>query len=58
MPYLGGSAGRVYLRAWSAPALRLAAVVLRHGFGYGPEAMIESIDNLVENGRRRRLPRL
>jgi len=54
MPYLGGSASRVCVRAWRTPA----AVVLRHGFGYGPEVMIESIDNLVENGRRRRLPRL
>jgi alpha-beta hydrolase superfamily lysophospholipase len=33
MPYLGGTACRVYFRAWRARAPRSAAVVFLHGFG-------------------------
>jgi alpha-beta hydrolase superfamily lysophospholipase len=83
VPYFDGSAGRVYFRAWRAPAPRSAAVVFLHGFGEhsglyhrlgdaltaagidlwaldeighglsdGPRAVIKSIDDLVQNGRR------
>src|ERR1700760_4970338 len=33
MPYFDGVTGRVYYRAWRAPAPRTAAVVFLHGFG-------------------------
>jgi alpha-beta hydrolase superfamily lysophospholipase len=83
MPYFDGVTGRVYYRAWRAPAPRLAAVVFLHGFGEhsglyhrlgdaltgagidlwaldeighglteGDRAVIQSIDDLVHNGRR------
>ncbi len=83
MPYFEGIAGRVYYRAWRAPAPTVATVVFLHGFGEhsgvyhrfgdalnasgislwaldeighglsdGDRAVIDSIDDLVENGRR------
>jgi alpha-beta hydrolase superfamily lysophospholipase len=83
VPYFDGAVGRVYFRAWRAPAPGSAAVVFLHGFGEhsglyhrlggaltaagidlwaldeighglsdGPRAVIESIDDLVQNGRR------
>jgi len=83
VPYFDGAVGRVYFRAWRAPAPSLASVVFLHGFGEhsglyhrlgdaltaagidlwaldeighglsdGPRAVIESIDDLVQNGRR------
>jgi len=83
VPYFDGSAGRVYFKAWRAPAPRRATVVFLHGFGEhsglyhrlgnaltasgidlwaldeighglteGERAVIRSIDDLVENGRR------